>query len=227
MIALVTGGTRGIGLAIVKSFKALGYQVAVVGRSDNVPDCDLYIKCDITERRGIIYDVVGKLGGIDVLVNNAGQQFSGSAELYNYEQWRNSLDLLLTVPFLLCQSAFRFMKEKGRGRIINISSVGGILGTRGIIGYSVAKAGLIEMTKCLSNEWLPYGVTVNAVAPGFIETDMQTLTPEHKQAMMGRIPAGRFGTVEETAAAVTWLASDEARYISGITLPVDGGWLAR
>lgn len=229
-VALVTGGTKGIGLAIVKALKAQGVKVAVVARSKDAPYCDFYIQADIskiTDRHRIVRRVVDELGGIDILVNNAGSQISSAAIDYGFTDWKDQIELLLTAPFDLCQQAAKYMINKKYGRIINVSSVGGILGTRGVIGYSVAKAGLIEMTKCLSNEWLPHGITVNAIAPGFIETELQTLKDEHKTAMMGRIPAGRMGTCEEVATAVTWLASEGARYISGVCLPIDGGWLAR
>ena len=122
------------------------------------------------------------------------------------------------------------MKKAGRNVASGITSIAGIQGTRGIIGYSVAKAGVIELTKCLSNEWSPSGVTVNCVAPGYIATEMLkplTSNAAAAETTKGRIPVGRFGTPEEVASSVVFLCSDEARYITGVTLPVDGGWMAR
>lgn len=230
MIALVTGGTRGIGLATVKALETAGYTVAVVSRSFSAYEFDLYIQADLSkrhERFRLIDTVKDRLGGLDVLVNNAGFQHEAPALEYEPLKWDYQIELMLSAPFDLSQQAAKHMLNHGGGRIINMASVAGITGTRGVVAYSVAKAGLIELTKCLSNEWLPHGITVNAIAPGFIETEMQTLKGEHKQAMLGRIPAGRLGTSEEVAAAVLWLCSDVTRYISGICLPVDGGWLAR
>ena len=227
MIVLVTGGSRGIGAAIIKAFKAAGHTVANVSRT--AAECDLHIPADLsdlTDRHGIIAKVTGELGGLDVLVNNAGLQASYPALEFPRTAWTEQIELLLTAPFDLCQQAAKYMLTHGGGRIINITSIAGVQGTRGIIAYSVAKAALIEMTKCLSNEWLPYGIAVNAIAPGFIETSMQTLSSEHKTAMLGRLPAGRFGTPEEVAKTALWLG-ESAEYISGITVPVDGGWLAR
>lgn len=231
MIALVTGGTRGIGLACVRALKQAGHTVAVVGRSAPNFACDMYIQVDLarrSQRLKLVDTVVQKLGGLDILVNNAGYQHNAPALIYELDKWDYQLELMLSAPFDLSQRAVWHMIDRGsRGRIVNMASVAGITGTRGVIAYSVAKAGLIEMTKCLSNECLPLGITVNAIAPGFIDTEMQTLSGEHKQAMLGRIPAGRLGVPDEVAAAVMYLISDAARYTSGICLPVDGGWMAR
>lgn len=218
MKVMITGGSRGIGAAIVAAFHAAGHEVGTVSR----------LEADLAkhhQRFRLVEKVIDTLGGLDVLVNNAGAQAHYPALDYPRTEWLSQIELLLTAPFDLSQQAARYMMRHGGGSIINIASVAGITGTRGVIAYSVAKAGLIEMTKCLSNEWLPYGVTVNAVAPGFIATEMQTV--KEGDAMLGRIPAARLGTPHEVAEAVLWLASPAARYVSGITIPVDGGWLAR
>ena len=130
----------------------------------------------------------------------------------------------------LSRKASAYMRARNFGRIINMTSIAGIQGTRFCIGYSMCKAALIEMTKCLSNEWAPYGITVNAIAPGYIKTDMLgglLSDPIHAEAVRGRIPTGNFGLPDDVAAAALFLARPEARYITGTVLPVDGGWLAR
>lgn len=226
MKVLLTGGSRGIGAAIVTALREAGHVVTVVSRTS--PESDHWISVDLSksyERFHLIEQAVNLMGGLDVLINNAGAQHHAPAIEYERSQWHGQIELMLTAPFDLSQQAAKYMLKHGGGRIINIASVAGIQGTRGIVAYSVAKAGLIEMTKCLSNEWQPL-ITVNAIAPGFIETDMQTLDADHKAAMLGRLPAGRFGTVEEVARTTLWLATD-APYITGTTILVDGGWLAR
>ena len=216
MNAVVTGGSRGIGQSIVIALHDAGYEVRQVSRTYGV---------DLSSRsnRRHLFDKV------DVLVNCAGAQSFYPAIDYPVNVWDDDLELNLTATFDLCQQAALYMIPMGHGKIINISSIAGIQGTRNCIGYSVAKAGLIEMTKCLSNEWAPYNIQVNAVAPGYIETDM--LKPllddkEHAEVIRGRIPAGRFGKPEDVAELVMFLAT-KGSYITGTTLIVDGGWSAR
>lgn len=214
-LAVVTGGSRGIGKAIFDRLEGAGYDVMDLSRT---AERDLW---DDETQQYVV--------SCDILINNAGFQVSHPAENYPHPLWVQLLHFNLSIPFMLCQKAFTHMKYHHWGRIVNIASVYGILGSRNIIGYSVAKAGLIEMTKCLSNEWAPYGITVNAVAPSYIDTDMLTLKndPEHLKQVVGRIPVGRIGTPEEVAAAVMFLVSDEASYVTGSTILVDGGWMAR
>lgn len=215
--ALVTGASRGIGLAVAEALRAAGARVIDVSRAHGV---DLL---DRDQRAALAQDV-------DILVNCAGMQSADAALDYPLDVWDRELELNLTATLDLCQRLAPAMIARGWGRIVNFASIAGIQGTRGIIGYSVAKAGVIELTKCLSNEWSPSGVTVNCIAPGYIETDM--LKPLTGDAVAsanarGRIPVGRFGAPDEVAASVLFLCSDEARYITGVTLPVDGGWMAR
>lgn len=214
---MVTGASKGIGAAVAAALGAAGATVTGVSRAMGV---DLL---DRGQRAGLTHDV-------DILINCAAMQQHYAAIDYPLGAWDRELELNLTATFDLCQRVAPAMITRGWGRIVNFSSIAGVQGTRGIVGYSVAKAGVIELTKCLSNEWSPSGVTVNCVAPGYIETEMLKALTDNAAAaetVKGRIPVGRFGTPEEIAKAVLFLCSNEARYITGVTLPVDGGWLAR
>src|SRR5512146_325842 len=218
MRAIVTGGSRGIGLAIVNAFKAQGVDVVSLSRSEGVDLLDKAARADL-------FDLLD----CDILVNNAWTQQFKPAAYYTYEMLKQDFEWL-HATLELCQLASAFMRVREWGRIINIASIAGIQGTRNCIGYSMAKAALIEMTKCLSNEWAWQGITVNALAPGYIVTDMLTgllSDPIHAELTRGRIPAGDFGRPADVAAAVLFLASNEAQYITGTCLPVDGGWLGR
>lgn len=215
--ALVTGASKGIGAAVAEALRDAGASVTPVSRADG------YDLSDRARRAETPADV-------DILVNCAGSQASFPALSYPLDVWDRELELNLTATFDLCQRVAPAMIDRGWGRIVNFTSIAGIQGTRGIIGYSVAKAGVIELTKCLSNEWSPAGVTVNCVAPGYIDTDMLrplTGNPVVAETAKGRIPVGRFGAPEEVASSVVFLCSDEAKYVTGVTLPVDGGWMAR
>ena len=165
-----------------------------------------------------------------MLVNNAAVTRHASFIDHSFDDWDELISINLTAPFELSQHAAKRMIKQGHGKIIHIASMAGIKGTRGGMAYAVAKAGLIHMTKCMSNELASHNIQVNAVAPGFIETDM--LPPsfrdkEHEDMIRGLIPANRFGTPQEVANAVAFLASDKADYITGACLVVDGGWLGR
>lgn len=214
--AIVTGGSRGIGKAIAEVLREAGATVEALSSEG----------MDLSDRwqRGTFAPVC------DILVNNAGAQAFAPALDYSLLQWDRDIELMLTSPFDLAKWAAKWMKDHGGGKIINIASIAGINGTRNTVGYSVAKAGLIHLTRCLSNEFAPFNIQVNAVAPGYIVTDM--LKPlvddeEHSRVMLGRIPAGRYGEPDEVAKAVLFLASPLSDYITGVCLPVDGGWLAR
>ena len=214
-IAVVSGSSGGIGKAIANALKNDGVDVINYSRGNGY---DFTLR---SSRQAV-------LGHIDILVNNAGAQVYAPFLEYPLEDWDNDLSLMLTAPFELSQRAGRYMVEQGHGKIINIASMAGIKGTRGIIGYSVAKAGLIHLTKCMSNELAPHNVQVNCIAPGFIETDMLKgafRDEKHKEEIKGLIPAGKFGTPEDVAKAVSFLVKSD--YITGVCLPVDGGWLGR
>ena len=215
--ALVTGASKGIGAAVVAQLQSAGASVVGVSRSQGT---DLLSR---DQRANLPTDM-------DILVNCAGMQVSHPALTYPADAWDREIEINLTATFDVCQRLAPAMIEQGWGRIVNFTSIAGIQGTRGIIGYSVAKAGVIELTKCLSNEWSPFGVTVNCIAPGYITTEMLkplTSNPVAAETAKGRIPIGRFGNPDEVASSVLFLCSNAAQYITGVTLPVDGGWMAR
>jgi 2-deoxy-D-gluconate 3-dehydrogenase len=219
MKAIVTGGSGGIGTAIVERLTQAGYEVEDISRRGS--------GTDLTKRDDRAYLLWDE---IDLLVNCAGNAHYGPAANFSIDDWDYDLELNLTATFELCQQAARLMIPRGKGKIINIASIAGIQGTRGIVAYSVAKAGVIELTKCLSNEWAPHGIQVNCIAPGYIMTPMLRRSlgdPEHSDTIKGRIPAGDFGAPDDIANAVIFLASDKSNYITGQTLVVDGGWMAR
>ena len=226
--AVVTGGRRGIGRSLAIALLEHGAAVTVIAKSANshgLPSEIKYLQADlgeIRERRGLLESC----GKVDILVNNAGIVHTYAALSYPDEEWSRMLEVNLTAVFdLSCQAV-----QLGCKRIIQIASVSAFNGARNIVGYATAKHGLIGMTKCLSNEWAPLGTTVNNIAPGLIATDMlgnlmadATRTAE----VTGRIPAGRMGTPKDLVGAMLFLASDEAQYVTGTTIVVDGGWLGR
>lgn len=230
MIAMVTGGTRGIGLAIVKAFKAQTYTVASVSRhphEEQVVDLSIQADlCNANARRGLVQSVIDELGGIDILVNNAGEQNFESAKDYNFLTWQRNLSLMLTAPFDLSQQAATWMLDHGGGHIINILSISAFQGARNIVGYVAAKHGLLGVTRSMAIELAPK-IHVNAVAPGLVETDMTKsyITPERKAFLESITPAGRFCKPKEIADAVLYLAKSTAIY--GQTIVVDNGWLAK
>ena len=226
--AVVTGGRRGIGRSLAIALLEHGAAVTVIAKSANshgLPSEIKYLQADlgeIRERRGLLESC----GKVDILVNNAGIVHTYAALSYPDEEWSRMLEVNLTAVFdLSCQAV-----QLGCKRIIQIASVSAFNGARNIVGYATAKHGLIGMTKCLSNEWAPLGTTVNNIAPGLIATEMlgnlmadATRTAE----VTGRIPAGRMGTPKDLVGAMLFLASDEAQYVTGTSIVVDGGWLGR
>ena len=225
---LVTGGNRGIGLAIARSFAAAGDAVAVTHRSGEPPQGLVGVLGDVTDTRSVddaFTAAEEALGGpVEVLVANAGITRDGLLMRMSDEDWESVVDTNLAGAFRCARRASKGMIRLRRGRIIFISSVVGLYGGPGQTNYAASKAGLVGLARSITRELGGRGITANVVAPGFIETDMTAVLPEEtRKTYQSAIPAGRFATTDEVAAAVRFLASEEAAYISGAVLPVDGG----
>ncbi len=238
-IALVTGGSRGIGRAIALKLAEAGCDVAVLyaGRRDAAEETvqqlqglgvrAICVQCDVSDENqaAAAFKQVGdELGLPDILVNNAGIVRDGLAMRMSAENFRAVLDTNLTGAFNMIHACLPGFLRRRSGRIINISSVSGMMGNPGQANYASSKAGLIGLTKTIAREVASHGITVNAVAPGFIETDMtRSMNEDALNAGVKQVPMGRMGRPEDVANAVRFLASDEASYITGCVLKVDGG----
>lgn len=235
--ALVTGATGGIGGAIAKALHGQGATVAISGRNGDklqelaaelgervhVLPCDLADKAQVAQ---LVDQAIGVLGRVEILVNNAGLTRDNLFMVMKDEQWDEVIAVNLTSTFMLMRAAARSMmrSRSGYGRIINISSVSGIIGNPGQGNYAASKAGMIGMTKSLAREGASRGITANCIAPGFIKTPMtDVLNEKQVSSIMEAIPAQTFGTPEDIAAAAVYLASEEARYMTGQTLHINGG----
>lgn len=224
---LITGGNRGIGRAIAEKFIADGHRVAVTARSGEGPKGSLTVIADVTDGDSLtsaLANVEEKLGPIEVLVANAGITKDMLLMRMSDEDFESVIDTNLTGSFRLVKRGITSMIKQRFGRVIFISSVVGLLGSAGQVNYSSSKSALVGFARSLTRELGARGITANVVAPGFIETDMTAALPEEQQAEYKKnIPVGRFAQPSEVAAAVAWLASDDAAYISGAVIPVDGG----
>jgi 3-oxoacyl-[acyl-carrier protein] reductase len=224
---LVTGGNRGIGLAIATAFREAGDQVAVTYNASPPPEGFLGVKCDITDQEQVdaAFDTIQEQQGpVEVLVANAGITRDTLLLRMSDEDWDGVIDTNLTGSFRVARRAAKGMLRLRKGRIVFISSVVGLLGSPGQVNYAASKSGLIGMARSIARELGSRGITANVVAPGFVETDMTAVLPEETQKQyLSQIPLGRFGLTEEIANAVRWLASEEAGYITGAVIPVDGG----
>ena len=234
--ALVTGASRGIGKTVTDLFLTEGAEVWGLG--SKMPD-DLsrrmeeakgklhWIMADLSDLdkvEAVIESAVKESGGFDILVNNAGITKDNLSFRMSHEEWQKVLDVNLSASFFIARTVARDMIRKRCGSIVNMASVVGIHGNGGQANYSASKAGLIGVTKSLAHETASRGVRVNAVAPGYITTDMTASLPEKvKEGMLEHIPLKRMGAPEDVAAAVLFLASDDSSYITGQVLPVDGG----
>ncbi len=234
-VAMVTGGTRGIGRAIAATLAEAGASVAVIGRDQAKADQAAAaighgargFACDVTRAEAVdaaVGAIEKALGTIDILVNNAGVTKDNVFLRLSDADWDVVLEANLKGAFRTIRAASRGMMKKRWGRIINVSSVVGLIGNKGQANYAASKAGLLGLTKSIARELASRGITVNAVAPGFIETDMTgALTAEQRDLLAKQIPLERLGKPEDVAAAVLFLASDQSAYITGQVLVVDGG----
>ncbi len=233
--ALVTGASRGIGREIAKALAGAGAKVACVATNEDllnslvaeIGNGALALKCDVskpTEIEAAVEKAAQALGGLDILVNNAGVTRDNLLLRIKEEDWDLVLDTNLKGPFLFIKAAGRFLMRSKAGRVINISSVAGVLGNAGQANYSASKGGLISLTKTAARELGSRGVCVNAVAPGFINTDMAAkVDPKVIEGVVASLPLRRMGEAKEIASTVLFLASDLSAYITGQVLGVDGG----
>ncbi len=244
-VALVTGAARGLGQGIalglaeagadiaaldVVSLDETGEKVSALGRGFHALDFDLSkARAELAAR--IVGECVAEFGRLDILVNNAGIIRRAPALEFGEEDWEDVIRINLSSAFYLSQAAARHLVEEGRqGKIVNTASVLSYQGGVVVASYSAAKAGIANLTQALANEWGSMGINVNAIAPSYFTTELTSALREDNEraeALLARIPAGRFGEPEDLKGAVVFLASDAASYVHGATLPVDGGWLGR
>jgi len=233
--ALVTGASGGIGGAVARALHAQGAAVALSGTrveplealKAELGDRAHVLRCDLGDAAAtekLVPDAEAALGKLDILVNNAGLTRDTLALRMKDDDWQKVIDVNLTAGFRLARAALRGMMKRRWGRIVGITSIVGVTGNPGQANYAASKAGMIGLSKALAAEVASRGITVNCVAPGFIETAMtDALTEAQKTALLGRIPAGRLGAAADVAAAVIYLSSEEAAYVTGQTLHVNGG----
>jgi 3-oxoacyl-[acyl-carrier protein] reductase len=238
-VALVTGASRGIGAAVAARLAACGASVAVnYSGSKSAADAvvasiearggrAIALQADVSDAKacaGLVENTIEGLGGLDIVVNNAGIARDGLIVRMSDEDWDAVIGTNLTGVFNVTRAVTRHLMKQRSGAIVNVTSVIGLVGNAGQANYAAAKAGVIGLTKSVAKELAPRGVRVNAVAPGFIGTDMTAELPENvRQAALGQIALGRFGDAEDVATAVAFLVSEDARYITGQTLAIDGG----
>jgi len=241
-VAAVTGANTGIGRAIAEALAGAGADIAAIGRSDPAETLaavktlgrrGVWIKADFGAKHdhsAVIGEVVGKLGGLHILVNNAGTIRRNNSIDFTEADWDAVIDVNLKSVFFLSQAAARHMIPAGGGKIINIASMLSFQGGIRVPSYTASKSGLAGLTRLLANEWAVSGINVNAIAPGYFATNnTAALQADVKRnaEILGRIPAGRWGDPKDLGGAAVFLASSAANYVQGIILPVDGGWLAR
>ncbi|AKQ41008.1 3-oxoacyl-[acyl-carrier-protein] reductase [Aurantiacibacter atlanticus] len=233
-IAVVTGGTRGIGRAICKSLKDDGFTVVAIyaGNEEKArsftDECGIpAYKVDVGDHEAVLAGckkIEEDVGPIDIVVNNAGITRDGTLLKMSYEEWDDVMRINLGGCFNMAKATFAGMKDRKWGRIINIGSINGQAGQYGQVNYAAAKSGIHGFTKALAQEGARSGITVNAIAPGYIDTDMVAAVPENVlEKIVARIPVGRLGQAEEIARGVSFLASEDGGFVTGSTLSINGG----
>lgn len=224
---LVTGGNRGIGLSIAQAFARRGDKVAVTHRGSGAPEGLFGVKCDVTDVEQVeraFAEVEQAHGPVEVLVSNAGITDDTLLLRMTEDQFTRVLDANLSGAYRVTKRASKGMLRQRWGRLIYVSSVVGLLGSAGQVNYAASKAGLVGLARSIARELGSRNITANVVAPGFVATDMTASLPEErKKEIVGQVPLRRYAEPEEIAAAVTFLAGDDAAYITGAVLPVDGG----
>ena len=241
-VALFTGGSRGLGKAMAIGLAKAGADVAVVGRKLDQDVIDeitaqgvrgKFYEFDLANTDGIaalVGEVKNDFGHIDILVNNAGVQSRHKAVDFPKSDWDFVLNVNLNAVFFLCQEVGRLMLAQGKGKIINIASLLSYQGGLTVPAYAASKGAVAQFSKSLSNEWASQGINVNCIAPGYMDTEMNTALiadATRSRQIMDRIPAGRWGKPEDMVGAAIYLASDASDYVNGSTIIVDGGWMGR
>jgi len=241
--AIVTGASGGLGRGMAEGLHQVGAEVVIIDITDNVSSVadeigasgvKVYgVKGNLKDREDLkrsFYEAVEKLGGsLDILVNCAGIQRRSKCEDFPIEYWDDVIEVNLTSVFELCQLAGRIMLNKGKGKIINVASMLSFFGGYTVPAYAASKGGVAQLTKALSNEWAGRGVNVNAIAPGYMATSLNTALindPARNEKILARIPAGRWGQPEDVKGIIVFLASEASNYINGAIIPVDGGYLS-
>ncbi|MCZ8036366.1 MAG: glucose 1-dehydrogenase [Novosphingobium sp.] len=242
--AVVTGGNGGIGFAIAKGLAEAGASVVIVGRDEeknraaearlrDTGSKALAIRADVTTEAGcasFVKTAIDHFGSISILVNNAGTNIRKRPEAYSLDEWRMLIDVNLTSVHLACMAIYPVMKGSG-GKIVNIGSMTSIFGAPFSEPYGAAKGGVVQLTKALASAWASDGIQVNAILPGWIVTDLtirgRTATPDLHEKVIARTPAGRWGEPEDLAGAAVFLASQASNFVTGVALPVDGGYAAQ
>ena len=241
--AIVTGGARGLGNGIAQGLHEAGAEVMLIDvlpqvkeaayKMNNSTVAAFALEADLFGKKNVVNaftKAMEQLGGIDILVTAAGVQHRQEAVTFDETQWEKVLDINLSSVFYLCQCAGEYMMKKRNGRIINVASMLSFFGGVLIPAYAASKGGIAQITKALSNEWAGYGVCVNAIAPGYMETDLTATLreyPEQIEDIIKRIPAGRWGTREDVKGICVFLASEASKYITGSVIAVDGGYKSR
>ncbi len=242
--AIITGGNKSLGLGITKGFVEAGATVVIMASSESVYEVakdftnqgykvfgvqvDLSNKAKIESAYASSIELLG--GKLDILVNNAGIQRRNKSEEFTYEDWNDVINVNLNAVFTLCQLAGKTMLEAKKGKIINLASMLSFFGGQTVPAYAASKGGVAQLTKALSNEWAIHGINVNAIAPGYMDTEMNTalINDETRNAqILARIPAGRWGNPEDIKGTAVFLASEASNYLCGSVIPVDGGYLVK